>query len=131
MEKCPTTAYGFYFALICLNTHTFLNDIKEIISNVDFSVSFTTLSRIAYDEISWNKFVNTIILESPQSSEKWDGSGGPSPNRKYPPPVISSPTYSPPSPPSPKDFRENNDLYVILGLDFTTNLKEVKTNLWY
>ena len=73
--------------------------------------------------------VNTIILKSPQSSENWDGGGGPSPNRKSPPPLSPSPTSPPLSPPSLKNFRENNDLYVILGLDFTTNLKAVKTNI--
>ena len=101
-----------------------LIDIKQIIPNVDSSGSFATWVRIAYDEISWNKLVNTIGLESPQSSEKLDGSDSSSPNSKAP----SSPSFSSTSlpPPSPGIFVKVAILRRI-GLDFTTNKKEVTT----
>ena len=52
-------------------------------------ILFNIWAHSAYDDISWNKLVNRIGLESHQSSEKWNGSGFPSPDRKYNPPPLS------------------------------------------
>ena len=66
--------------------------------------------------------MNKVDIENPLPKKQLDGNDNPSLNRQFPSPT--SP-FSPSPSPSLQNFQVSNDHYVVLGLDFTTNPKEV------